>query len=52
MLYFLGKRVRHSLVLLFLASVLCFSLVVSAPGNVAILIAEGAAAKTKTASSA
>lgn len=40
MLYLLGKRAQHSLVLLFLASVLCFSLVVSAPGNVAILIAE------------
>ena len=34
------KRTRNAIVLLFLASVLCFGLVVSAPGNVAILIAE------------
>ncbi|ESX27452.1 MULTISPECIES: ABC transporter permease [unclassified Mesorhizobium] len=40
MFFFIAKRARNALVLLFLASVLCFSLVVSAPGNVAILIAE------------
>lgn len=33
-------RARNALILLFLASILCFGLVVSAPGNVAILIAE------------
>jgi peptide/nickel transport system permease protein len=38
--YFIGKRFQQSVVLLFLASLLCFALVVSAPGNVAILIAE------------
>jgi peptide/nickel transport system permease protein len=37
---FIGKRLRHALVLLFLASLVCFTLVVSAPGNVAVLIAE------------
>lgn len=40
MAYFIGKRLQHALILLFLASLLCFTLVVSAPGNVAILIAE------------
>ncbi|KUM27805.1 ABC transporter permease [Mesorhizobium loti] len=46
MIHFISKRLKHSLVLLFLASVVCFTLVVSAPGNVAVLIAElrGAAA--------
>lgn len=34
------RRVRHSIVLLILASILCFGLVVSAPGNIAVLIAE------------
>jgi len=34
------RRVQHSVVLLTLASILCFTLVVSAPGNVAVLIAE------------
>ncbi|MEO5322048.1 ABC transporter permease [Mesorhizobium sp. CC13] len=40
MIHFISKRLKHSLVLLFLASVVCFTLVVSAPGNVAVLIAE------------
>ncbi|PSJ57580.1 ABC transporter permease [Pseudaminobacter soli (ex Li et al. 2025)] len=40
MLVFIAKRARNAVLLLFLASVLCFTLVVSAPGNVAILIAE------------
>ncbi|MEJ6781217.1 ABC transporter permease [Aminobacter sp. Piv2-1] len=40
MIHFISKRLKHSLVLLFLASVVCFMLVVSAPGNVAVLIAE------------
>lgn len=40
MIRFIGKRLQHSLILLFLASVVCFTLVVSAPGNVAVLIAE------------
>lgn len=40
MIQFIGKRLQHSLILLFLASVVCFTLVVSAPGNVAVLIAE------------
>lgn len=40
MISLISKRVWQSLLLLFLASVLCFSLVISAPGNVAILIAE------------
>jgi peptide/nickel transport system permease protein len=47
MIQFIGKRLQQSFVLLFLASVVCFALVVSAPGNVAVLIAElraGAAA--------
>jgi peptide/nickel transport system permease protein len=34
------KRTRNAAILLFLASALCFGLVVSAPGNIAILIAE------------
>jgi len=34
------KRARNAIILLFLASILCFTLVVSAPGNIAILIAE------------
>jgi peptide/nickel transport system permease protein len=38
--HFISKRLKHSLVLLFLASLVCFTLVVSAPGNVAVLIAE------------
>lgn len=40
MFRFIAKRARNAALLLFLASVLCFTLVVSAPGNVAILIAE------------
>jgi peptide/nickel transport system permease protein len=40
LIHFISKRLKHSLVLLFLASVVCFTLVVSAPGNVAVLIAE------------
>ena len=40
MIRFIGKRRQQSLILLFLASVVCFTLVVSAPGNVAVLIAE------------
>ncbi len=40
MLTLVFRRIRHSVVLLVLASMLCFSLVVSAPGNVAVLIAE------------
>lgn len=40
MIAFVTKRLQHTLVLLFMASLLCFTLVVSAPGNVAILIAE------------
>jgi peptide/nickel transport system permease protein len=40
MIRFIGRRLQQSLVLLFLASVVCFTLVVSAPGNVAVLIAE------------
>ncbi len=40
MIPFISKRLRHSLILLFLASLVCFALVVSAPGNVAVLIAE------------
>lgn len=40
MFSFIGRRVHHSVILLFMASLLCFALVVSAPGNVAILIAE------------
>jgi peptide/nickel transport system permease protein len=39
-LVFVLKRARNAVLLLFLASVLCFGLVVSAPGNIAILIAE------------
>lgn len=40
MLTFISNRFWQALALLFLASLLCFALVVSAPGNVAILIAE------------
>ncbi|MBB4184719.1 ABC transporter permease [Sinorhizobium terangae] len=40
MIRFIVKRARNAVILLFLASLLCFTLVVSAPGNVAILIAE------------
>lgn len=40
MIHFISKRLKHSLVLLFMASLVCFTLVVSAPGNVAVLIAE------------
>ena len=40
MLTLVLKRTRNAVILLFLASVLCFGLVVSAPGNIAILIAE------------
>lgn len=40
MIRFIGSRLQQSLVLLVLASVVCFTLVVSAPGNVAVLIAE------------
>ena len=48
MIHFISKRLMHSLALVFLASVVCFTLVVSAPGNVAVLIAElrGAVATT------
>lgn len=40
MLGFILRRARNAVALLILASILCFTLVVSAPGNVAILIAE------------
>ncbi|RNF33453.1 ABC transporter permease [Paracoccus methylarcula] len=40
MLRYTGNRLQQSVVLLFLASVVCFTLVVSSPGNVAVLIAE------------
>lgn len=40
MLALVSRRVRNSLILLVLASLLCFTLVVSAPGNIAVLIAE------------
>jgi peptide/nickel transport system permease protein len=40
MLRFIGKRLQHAVILMFLASVVCFTLVVSAPGNVAVLISE------------
>jgi peptide/nickel transport system permease protein len=40
MLALVSRRVRNSLVLLVLATLLCFTLVVSAPGNIAVLIAE------------
>jgi len=40
LIHFISKRLKHSLVLLFMASLVCFTLVVSAPGNVAVLIAE------------
>lgn len=40
MIRFIGKRLQHAVILLFLASVVCFTLVVSAPGNVAVLISE------------
>ncbi len=40
MLSLIFRRLRNSIVLLVLASLLCFALVVSAPGNVAQLIAE------------
>ena len=40
MLSLVSRRVRNSLVLLVLATLLCFTLVVSAPGNIAVLIAE------------
>ncbi len=40
MIHFISKRLKHSLILLFMASLVCFTLVVSAPGNVAVLIAE------------
>lgn len=36
----IALRLRNAVVLLILATMLCFSLVVSAPGNVAVLIAE------------
>jgi peptide/nickel transport system permease protein len=40
MVRFIGKRLQHAVILMFLASVVCFTLVVSAPGNVAVLISE------------
>ncbi|MES2433145.1 MAG: ABC transporter permease [Pseudomonadota bacterium] len=40
MLRFVFGRARNAAVLLVLASMLCFGLVVSAPGNVAVLVAE------------
>ena len=40
MLRFVVGRARNAIVLLVLASMLCFGLVVSAPGNVAVLVAE------------
>lgn len=40
MLTLVSRRLRNSLVLLVLATLLCFTLVVSAPGNIAVLIAE------------
>lgn len=40
MLSLVSLRLRNSLVLLLLATMLCFTLVVSAPGNIAVLIAE------------
>jgi peptide/nickel transport system permease protein len=40
LIHFISKRLTHSLILLLLASLVCFTLVVSAPGNVAVLIAE------------
>lgn len=40
MLALVSRRIRNSLVLLILATLLCFTLVVSAPGNIAVLIAE------------
>jgi peptide/nickel transport system permease protein len=40
MFTYLGRRLRNSALLLAMASVLCFGLVVAAPGNVAQLIAE------------
>ena len=40
MLGFVLRRTRNGAVLLVLASILCFGLVISAPGNVAVLIAE------------
>lgn len=40
MLALITKRLGQSAVMLFLASLLCFTLVVSAPGNVAVLVAE------------
>jgi peptide/nickel transport system permease protein len=40
MLTLVSRRLRNSLVLLILATLLCFTLVVSAPGNIAVLIAE------------
>lgn len=36
----IGIRLRNAVLLLLLATMLCFTLVVSAPGNVAVLIAE------------
>ncbi|MES0117861.1 hypothetical protein NKK52_18005 [Mesorhizobium sp. C277A] len=40
MFIYLRRRLRNSALLLLMASVLCFGLVVAAPGNVAQLIAE------------
>lgn len=40
MLTLVSRRIRNSAVLLVLATLLCFTLVVSAPGNIAVLIAE------------
>jgi peptide/nickel transport system permease protein len=40
MLRFIRRRLQHAVILLFMASLVCFTLVVSAPGNVAVLISE------------
>lgn len=40
MLALVSRRIRNSFVMLILATLLCFTLVVSAPGNIAVLIAE------------
>jgi peptide/nickel transport system permease protein len=40
MIAMVARRIRNSVILLVLASMLCFGLVVSAPGNLAVLIAE------------
>jgi peptide/nickel transport system permease protein len=40
MISLIGARLRNAAVLLVLATLLCFTLVVAAPGNIAVLIAE------------